>query len=430
MERNISVTENGHLSLGGVDAVSLAKQFHTPLYVLEEDKVRSAIAAYRSSMNAYYDGRGLVCYASKALCCKELCRIAAEEGIGLDVVSLGELYTACSVDFPMERICFHGNNKSVEELTFALEKKVGYIVVDGLTELETLSRLAKEKQTTASILLRIKPGVDAHTHNFIRTGQIDSKFGFALETGEAMEGVLTALKTENIALKGVHCHIGSQILETEPFVHAAKIMMEFIRDIRDKTGVEMQVLDLGGGFGIRYTDEDDPIPYVEYLKDVSGTIKDLCHQYSLSLPSVIIEPGRSIVGEAGTTLYTVGCFKEIPNVRTYLAVDGGMGDNPRYALYGSKYDMLLANRATEKPVKTYTVAGKCCESGDLLGENIPLPEAKVGDILAVLSTGAYNYSMASRYNRNPIPPTVMVKDGTARIIIKGDSLEDLIRNDV
>ena len=430
MERNISVTENGHLSLGGVDAVSLAKQFHTPLYVLEEDKVRSAIAAYRSSMNAYYDGRGLVCYASKALCCKELCRIAAEEGIGLDVVSLGELYTACSVDFPMERICFHGNNKSVEELTFALEKKVGYIVVDGLTELETLSRLAKEKQTTASILLRIKPGVDAHTHNFIRTGQIDSKFGFALETGEAMEGVLTALKTENIALKGVHCHIGSQILETEPFVHAAKIMMEFIRDIRDKTGVEMQVLDLGGGFGIRYTDEDDPIPYVEYLKDVSGTIKDLCHQYSLSLPSVIIEPGRSIVGEAGTTLYTVGCFKEIPNVRTYLAVDGGMGDNPRYALYGSKYDMLLANRATEKPVKTYTVAGKCCESGDLLEENIPLPEAKVGDILAVLSTGAYNYSMASRYNRNPIPPTVMVKDGTARIIIKGDSLEVLIRNDV
>ncbi len=430
MERNISVTENGHLLLGGMDAVSLAKQFHTPLYVLEEDKVRSAMAAYRSSMNAYYDGKGLVCYASKALCCKELCRIAAQEEIGLDVVSLGELYTAASVDFPMERVCLHGNNKSLEELSYALDQKVGYIVVDGLTELETLSRLAKEKQVTASVLLRIKPGVDAHTHDFIRTGQIDSKFGFALETGEAMEGVLTALKTENILLKGLHCHIGSQILETEPFVHAAKIMMEFIRDIRDKTGVEMQVLDLGGGFGIRYTDEDDPVPYVEYLKDVSGEIKELCHQYHLTLPSVIIEPGRSIVGEAGTTLYTIGCFKEIPNIRTYLAVDGGMGDNPRYALYGSKYDMLLANRAAEAPSKTYTVAGKCCESGDLLGENIPLPEAKVGDILAVLSTGAYNYSMASHYNRNPIPPTVMVKDGTARVIIKGESLEDLLRNDV
>ena len=429
MKRQIQ-EENGELILGGVGVKTLAAQYGTPLYVMDENVIRSNMRAFKSSMDKYYGGKGLVCYASKAFSCKEIYRIAKEEGIGADVVSIGEMYTAKSVGFPMDQVCFHGNNKTRRELEAALDWGVTRIVVDNLTELHTLSALAKEKGIIAEILLRIKPGIDAHTHNFIRTGQIDSKFGLALETGEAMEGVKEALAAESVTLRGLHCHIGSQIFSVDPFVHAAEVMMGFLGQIKAETGVELPELNLGGGFGILYTDEDEPVPFGNYMEPVSRAVKASAEKLGLSQPFVLIEPGRSIVGEAGTTLYTVGSVKEIPDIRTYVSVDGGMGDNPRYILYQAKYDMILANRVNEPATETVTVAGRCCESGDLLGENVPLAPAKPGDLLAVFATGAYNYSMASRYNRVGIPPVVMVKDGASRVIVRGESLEDLVRNDL
>ena len=428
MKRNVTI-KNGELQLGGVPASALAAEYGTPLYVMEEETVRRNMRAFRSSMEEFY-GEGLVCYASKAFCCKEIYRIADQEGLGADVVSLGELYTAKCAGFPMEKVCFHGNNKSEEELRAALEYGVGRIVADSLSELARLSRLAGEMGRKAPVLLRIKPGVDAHTHDFIRTGQIDSKFGLALETGEAMEGVKEALALPNLSLRGVHCHIGSQIFQVEPFVEAARVMMEFLGDVKEETGAELADLNLGGGFGIRYTDADEPVPFGDYMGPVSRAVRGTAEKRGVSMPFVLIVPGRSIVGEAGTTLYTTGPVKEIPGVRSYLAVDGGMGDNPRYILYQAKYDMLPACRADEPADRVYTVAGKCCESGDLLGENVPLPEMKEGELLAVLSTGAYNYSMASRYNRRGVPPVVMVKDGASRLIVRGESLEDLVQNDL
>ena len=409
---------------------TLAAQYGTPLYVMDENVIRSNMRAFKSSMDKYYGGKGLVCYASKAFSCKEIYRIAKEEGIGADVVSIGEMYTAKSIGFPMDQVCFHGNNKTRRELEAALDWGVTRIVVDNLTELHTLSALAKEKGIIAEILLRIKPGIDAHTHDFIRTGQIDSKFGLALETGEAMEGVKEALAAESVTLRGLHCHIGSQIFSVDPFVHAAEVMMGFLGQIKAETGVELPELNLGGGFGILYTDEDEPVPFGDYMEPVSRAVKASAEKLGLSQPFVLIEPGRSIVGEAGITLYTVGSVKEIPDIRTYVSVDGGMGDNPRYILYQAKYDMILANRVNEPATETVTVAGRCCESGDLLGENVPLAPAKPGDLLAVFATGAYNYSMASRYNRVGIPPVVMVKDGASRVIVRGESLEDLVRNDL
>lgn len=429
MKRQIQ-EENGELILGGVGVKTLAAQYGTPLYVMDENVIRSNMRAFKSSMDKYYGGKGLVCYASKAFSCKEIYRIAKEEGIGADVVSIGEMYTAKSVGFPMDQVCFHGNNKTRRELEAALDWGVTRIVVDNLTELHTLSALAKEKGIIAEILLRIKPGIDAHTHNFIRTGQIDSKFGLALETGEAMEGVKEALAAESVTLRGLHCHIGSQIFSVDPFVHAAEVMMGFLGQIKAETGVELPELNLGGGFGILYADEDEPVPFGDYMEPVSRAVKASAEKLGLSQPFVLIEPGRSIVGEAGTTLYTVGSVKEIPDIRTYVSVDGGMGDNPRYILYQAKYDMILANRVNEPATETVTVAGRCCESGDLLGENVPLAPAKPGDLLAVFATGAYNYSMASRYNRVGIPPVVMVKDGASRVIVRGESLEDLVRNDL
>lgn len=429
MKRQIQ-EENGELILGGVGVKTLAAQYGTPLYVMDENVIRSNMRAFKSSMDKYYGGKGLVCYASKAFSCKEIYRIAKEEGIGADVVSIGEMYTAKSVGFPMDQVCFHGNNKTRRELEAALNWGVTRIVVDNLTELHTLSALAKEKGIVAEILLRIKPGIDAHTHNFIRTGQIDSKFGLALETGEAMEGVKEALAAESVTLRGLHCHIGSQIFSVDPFVHAAEVMMGFLGQIKAETGVELPELNLGGGFGILYTDEDEPVPFGDYMEPVSRAVKASAEKLGLSQPFVLIEPGRSIVGEAGTTLYTVGSVKEIPDIRTYVSVDGGMGDNPRYILYQAKYDMILANRVNEPATETVTVAGRCCESGDLLGENVPLAPAKPGDLLAVFATGAYNYSMASRYNRVGIPPVVMVKDGASRVIVRGESLEDLVRDDL
>ena len=430
VSKNLAVNEQGHLTVGGMDTVELAKEYGTPLYIMDEGLIREHCRSFRESMDKYYGGQGLVCYASKAFCCKAMCRIMLEEGLGLDVVSEGELYTALSVGFPPEKLCFHGNNKTDHELSYALENGVGRIIVDNIYELERLDRLAEKTGRTANIMYRIKPGIDAHTHNFIMTGQIDSKFGFALETGEAYEAVKKAIECSHINLVGLHCHIGSQIFDIDPFVKAAEVMLTFIAKIKDELGFEVKELNLGGGFGIRYTEEDAPVGYDKYMEKVSEKVKEVCAEKNVKLPFILIEPGRSIAAPAGITLYTVGGRKEIPNIRTYVSVDGGMGDNPRYALYKSKYDIECANKAGEPKTDVVTVAGKCCESGDLIGEEMPVQHLEVGDTLAVLATGAYNYSMASNYNRIPRPAVVMVHHGKHKVVIKRESMDDLIRNDL
>ncbi|MEE3498841.1 MAG: diaminopimelate decarboxylase [Ruminococcus bromii] len=426
----LNTNEKGHLTIGGCDTVELAKEYGTPLYVLDETTIRNTIRSYVSSFNKFYDGNGMPLYASKALSCKELCRIAKEENIGLDVVSGGEIYTALQAGFPMEKVHFHGNNKTEDEIRFALKSKVGKFVVDNLYELELLNKIAGEMNIKADISFRIKPGVDAHTHNFIRTGQIDSKFGFALETGEAFEAVKEALKLDNVCLKELHCHIGSQIFDIEPFVTAAEIMIDFMAKIKSELGAVISELNLGGGFGIMYTSDDEPVPYENYMDKVSVAVKAKCAEHGLPVPFIYIEPGRSVVGEAGITLYTVGGKKKIPNVRTYVSIDGGMTDNIRYALYQSAYTVVNASKADKPADEIVTIAGKCCESGDLVQEHTKVADVQVGDILAVLSTGAYNYSMASNYNRIPRPAIVMVKDGKSRVIVKRESYEDIVRNDV
>lgn len=426
----LNVNSKGHLTIGGCDTVELAKEYGTPLYVLDENVIRNTIRSYVNSFKKFYDGNGMPLYASKALSCKALCRIAKEENIGLDVVSGGEIYTAVQAGFPMEKVHFHGNNKTADEIRFAIDSKVGKFVVDNLYELELLNKIAAEKNVVANISFRIKPGVDAHTHNFIRTGQIDSKFGFALETGEAYEAVKKALTYDNVALKELHCHIGSQIFDIDPFVTAAEIMIDFMGKIKNELDVVITELNLGGGFGIMYTNDDEPVPYENYMEKVSVAVKSKCNEHGLPVPFIYIEPGRSVVGEAGITLYTVGGKKEIPDVRTYVSIDGGMTDNIRYALYQSAYTVLNASKTDMEADEMVTIAGKCCESGDLIQEHTKVAKVEVGDTLAVLSTGAYNYSMASNYNRIPRPAMVMVNNGESKIIIKRESYEDLVRNDI
>ncbi len=426
----LGVNERGHLTVGGCDTVDLAKEYGTPVIVYSEDQIRQNCRDFVSSMEENYGGNGMVLYASKAFCCKKMCRICNDEGMGLDVVSGGELYTAIDAGFQTEKIYFHGNNKTVAELVYAVEHGVGRVVVDNIFELERLDKIAHDLGKKVKILLRIKPGIDAHTHDFIRTGQIDSKFGFALETGEAMEAVVKAISFTNIELVGLHCHIGSQIFDIDPFELAAKVMLEFMAEIKRDKGFELKELNLGGGFGIKYRETDEPRPFTEYMKRVAGVVKETCKALNLDTPFVLIEPGRSIVGAAAVTLYTVGAVKNIPDVRTYVSVDGGMTDNPRYILYQSEYEILCANKANEEKSETVTVAGKCCESGDLIQEGAQIQKVEPGDILAVLSTGAYNYSMASNYNRIPRPPVVMVRESKPELAIRGESFADMIKNDL
>lgn len=426
----MQINEQGHLCFAGADTISLAKTYGTPLYVMDEDLIRHNCRMYKEAMDKEYAGHGLPLYACKAFCCKEICRVVDAEGMGLDVVSGGELYTALAAGFPADKMVFHGNNKTKDELCLALQKGVGRIVVDNLTELQLLSELAEDKGVVARILLRIKPGIDAHTHKYIRTGQIDSKFGFALETGEAMEAVRQALAKAHVELCGLHCHIGSQVLEVTPFVLAVQVMLDFLCDIRGKTGCTLKELNLGGGFGIQYTKSDDPVPYGDYIQAVSAQLRTLCQAKDFPLPFIYMEPGRSIVGEAGLTLYTIGAVKKIPDVRTYVSVDGGMTDNPRYILYQSDYTCVVANRVAQPADLVATIAGRCCESGDLIQENTSIQRCAPGDILAVFGTGAYNYSMASNYNRVPRPPVVFVRQGQARLVVRRESYADLLINDL
>lgn len=427
---NLNINESGNLTIGGVDTTALAEQYGTPLYVFDEEKIRESCRRFKDSIDRFYDGKGMACYASKAFSCMEMCRVINDEGLGLDVVSGGELYTAVKAGFDVSKIGFHGNNKTEEELRYAVSADVGHIIVDNISELKNLERIAGELGKKPHIMFRIKPGIDAHTHSFVKTGQIDSKFGFALETGEAFEAVKEAVRCENLDFMGVHCHIGSQIFDIEPFEEAARVMLNFIAKIRNELGHEVRELNLGGGFGIKYMNDHDPAPYETYMERVSQVVKTTCEELGINLPAILIEPGRSIAAPAGITLYTVGARKEIPGIRTYVSIDGGMCDNPRYILYQSEYEAVVANKAAQERDERVTIAGKCCESGDLIGENMPLQHAESGDIIAVLATGAYNYSMSSNYNRILKPAVVFVKNGESRVVVKRETLDDIIRNDV
>ena len=426
----LSVNEKGHLVISGCDTVELAAQYGTALYVMSEDKIRDTCRRYKSSFDKHYNGNGAPIYASKAFSCKEICRIVTSEGLELEVVSGGELYTALTAGVDPKIIHFQGNNKSLAEIEYAIDSGVGDIVVDNLSELRRIEAVSARKGVVTTISMRIKPGIDAHTHQFIRTGQIDSKFGFALETGEAFEAVQAAVEAEHVELIGLHCHIGSQIFDIAPFELAAEVMLKFYNRIYEELGKKLTHLNLGGGFGIKYKEADAAVPYENYMSRVSAAVHKACEQHGLQIPRIYIEPGRSIVGEAGITLYTVGDIKEIPHVRNYVAIDGGMYENPRYALYQSDYTCLIANRAWEPANYRATIAGKCCESGDLIQAGVKIQKPVIGDTLAVLSTGAYNYSMASNYNRNPRPACVMVSEGKSRVVIKAETYADLVRCDI
>ena len=430
IHRHFDTNEKGHLTVGGVDTVDLAKKYGTPLYVLDEQCIRENCRTYIGAARECFGDDALPLYASKALCFTEIYRIAAEEGMGVDCVSGGELYTAKKAGFPAERIYFHGNNKTDRDITDAMDMGVGTFVVDNTDELYAVAAEAVRRRRVQRILLRITPGIDPHTHKAIVTGNVDSKFGSAIVTGQAMDIVKKAIAADGVDLVGLHCHIGSQIFDIEPFADAARIMTQFIADIKNECDYEIRELNLGGGLGVKYTEYDREIDYAAAIKDISEIVKSLCRENKIALPRVILEPGRSLVAAAGATLYTVGSVKEIPEFRNYISVDGGMPDNPRYALYQSQYTALIANRATAPRDYRATLAGRCCESGDLLGENMEIQRAQRGDILAVLVTGAYNYSMASNYNRIPRPPVIMIKDGEDRVAVRRETYEDLVRNDL
>lgn len=429
----LRVNEKGHLEIGGADCVELANRFSTPLYVYDEAHIRNMMRVFKNTIKEEYNGNGQVLYASKAFSCEAVYAIARSEKIGVDVVSGGELYTALKSGFPAEEIYFHGNNKLERELEFALDGKVGTIVVDSYREADILNEMCLTRGIKQNVLVRINPGVEAHTHAYVQTARTDSKFGFSVADGAAKTVCEYVLAKSNLCLKGYHCHIGSQIFEKQSFVIAAEKVLDFSSTIKKELGFEASIINLGGGFGVWYTDDDPKLKlndYNDYLKAVISAVKRKVKEHSLKEPYLLIEPGRSIIAEAGITLYTVGAIKNIPGIKKYVAIDGGMFESPRYALYQSKYTVLLANRANEPCTEKVSIAGKCCESGDLIAVDVPLPEAKSGDILAVLTTGAYHYSMASNYNRNFIPAAILVNEGKADYILKPQTYEDLVRNDL
>ena len=429
----LKINAKSHLQIGGLDCTEIAEKYGTPVYVFDETHIRNMMRVYKNVIDKEYGGNGLVAYASKAFSCKAVYAIAHSENIGVDVVSGGELYTAISAGFPADKIIMHGNNKLLNELQSAVDSRIGLIVVDSFNEADILDKLCAERNISQNVLIRINPGIEAHTHAFVQTARTDSKFGFSISDGTAEKITNHILSKSNLVLKGYHCHIGSQIFEKQSFVLAVGKVMDFVAYIKSKTKFEADCINLGGGFGIWYNDEDPKLKlcdYTDYLESMINALKDKTQQLSLKNPYLIIEPGRSIIGEAGITLYTVGAIKEIEGIKKYVAVDGGMFDNPRYALYQSKYSVLLANRADEPCTEKVTIAGKCCESGDIIAVDVPLPKVKSGDILAVLSTGAYNYSMASNYNRNAVPPAILVNGTHVEYIIKPQTYEDIVRNDL
>lgn len=421
--------ENGELNISGVGVSELKAQYGTPLYVYDENML---VNQCRTFINNFKSSKfnTEVLYASKAFSCLEVLRIASREGLGVDVVSLGEIHTAYKAGYDMRRAYFHGNNKTREELQYALEVGVGTIVIDNDYEYEMINEIVRESGNTVDVLLRINTGIDAHTHEYIKTAKDDSKFGYSVYDETIYDLIADINNQSNLNFVGFHSHIGSQIFEKNSFFEAVKVVMEFTRRVQGRLGLTISVLNLGGGFGVYYTEEDRPFELAEFLREYIEVVERESDNFDLDLTKVVIEPGRSLTCNAGSTLYSVGGVKKTFAGREYVFVDGGMADNPRYALYKAKYEAMLANKMNEEADTTYTVAGKCCESGDMLVMDAKLPRAKQGDLLLVSSTGAYNYSMSSNYNRLPKLPVVFVKDGTSRLVVKGETLEDLIRQDI
>ena len=430
LHSNLSVNEKGHLTFAGFDTVELSKTYGTPLMLLDTGRIKEKMRLYLNSMQKYFGKSSFPCYASKALSITEIYRIAKSENIGIDVVSSGEIYTAKCVNFPLEKAFFHGNNKTDEDISYAIESGVGYFVVDNLEELIEINKQAKLQGIKQKILIRITPGIDPHTHAKISTGQVDSKFGTPIETGQAFELTSQALKLDGVILKGFHCHVGSQCFDSSPFIQAVKIMLTFVRDVKNLFNYEIEILNLGGGYGVRYVESDPEIDVEKNIEEVAKIFKESCSKLNLTTPTVIMEPGRSIVADSGITLYTAGSFKTIDGYKSYISIDGGMTDNPRYTLYGSSYTVINASKANQEPDVTATIAGRCCESGDLIQEDVKIKKAERGDKIAVLVTGAYNYSMASNYNRIPKPPIVAIDNGNVKLIVKRESFLDLIRNEL
>ena len=421
--------EDGELNISGVGVSELKSQYGTPLYVYDENML---VNQCRTFINNFKSSRFSteVLFASKAFSCLEVLRIANREGLGVDVVSLGEIHTAYKAGYDMRRAYFHGNNKTREELQYALEVGVGTIVIDNDYEYEMINEIVRESGNTVDVLLRINTGIDAHTHEYIKTAKDDSKFGYSVYDETIYDLIADINNQSNLNFVGFHSHIGSQIFEKTSFFEAVKVVMEFTKKVQERLGLTISVLNLGGGFGVYYTEEDRPFELAEFLREYIEVVERESDNFGLDLAKVVIEPGRSLTCNAGSTLYSVGGVKKTFAGREYVFVDGGMADNPRYALYKAKYEVMLANKMSEEADTTYTVAGKCCESGDMLVMDANLPKAEQGDLLLVSSTGAYNYSMSSNYNRLPKLPVVFVKDGSSRLVVKGETLEDLIRQDI
>ena len=427
---NLGVNDAGHLTFAGFDTVSLANEYGTPLMVMDENLIRSRCREYLTAAANYLPAGSKPLYASKAFSVKRMYEIMAEEGMGVDVVSIGELYTAKSAGFDVANAYFHGNSKTDRDIRFAMEQGIGHFVCDNADELTAIDAEAARQGKKQKLLLRLTPGIDPHTHEKINTGRIDCKFGAAIETGQAEELLLHALSLPNIEVEGYHCHIGSQIFDHAPFCDAAIMMLSFLADMKAKHGFEAPVLNLGGGMGVPYIESDGQINYAESIRNIGLLISDICQKLGIHPPAILLEPGRSIVADAGMTLYTVTGTKEIPGFKNYAAVDGGMSDNPRFALYQSDYTALLASRMNENADFVCTVAGCCCESGDLIQEDVLLPKPMRGDTLAILTTGAYNYSMASNYNRIPRPPVVMLTEKGSYTAVRRETLEDLLHYDL
>ena len=427
---NLSVNAAGHLIFAGQDTVELAQQYGTALMLLDEMAIRRRCRTYKTAMAEHLPAGSMPLYASKALSFKRIYEIMKEEGMGIDVVSSGELHTALRAGFPLENAFFHGNSKTDFDIRFAMENGMGYFICDNADELDAIDAEAARQSIRQKVLLRLTPGIDPHTHAKINTGRVDSKFGAAIETGQAEELILRALSKEHVELCGYHCHIGSQIFEHAPFCDAAVLMLQFAAQIRDQHGYSPRILNLGGGMGVPYTADDPSIDYGVNIGNIGRLIADTCSQLGLEPPVILMEPGRSIVADAGMTLYCVTSIKKIPGFKNYVAINGGMTDNPRYTLYQSAYTVLPADRMNAEADFVCTIAGCCCESGDLIQEDVKLPEPKRGDLIAVLTTGAYNYSMASNYNRVPRPPVVVIGENGPYEAVRRESLDDLTRCDL
>jgi len=417
------------LYFDGCNTVELAKEYGTPLYVMSERLIVERCREIRDTFINKYD-RTRAAYASKAFLTLAMCKIIEREGLCLDVVSGGELYTAIRADFPADRIEFNGNNKSIEELELAIDYNIGRIIVDGFDELDIIEDICREKGKKTNILYRITPGVKSDSHDYIVTGKKDSKFGFPLDDEVIFPAIEKAINSPYVNFLGLHFHVGSQLHNNESHLKALNITLKLIKDIIDKYNYLVKELNLGGGFGIRYTDADDKKPYAYFLDPMMDRIEEFSKKMKIKRPEIVIEPGRSIVGEAGITLYTIGTIKDIKGIRKYVSVDGGMTDNIRPALYQAKYEGIIANKAAEARNDLVTISGKCCESGDILIKDIYLPLAQRGDILAVFSTGAYGYAMANNYNKNPMLAIVLVKEGKSEVIVKRQTYEHMIANEV